>query len=63
MFYFAKKYADVPGTYLSGTRFEKGWYIPSIAENVLVYELHFFSGDWHGREKKYHSLACAIREF
>ena len=100
VFYFAKKYADVPGTYLSGTRFEKGWYIPSIAElyqlwinqksvdsalrmcggdeigqwsyisstqfptnDSLVYELYFYTGGWHGCEKEYHSLACAIREF
>nr|MCR5289501.1 hypothetical protein [Treponema sp.] len=89
-----------PGTYLSGTRFEKGWYIPSIAElyqlwinqktvdsalrmcggkeigewryisstqfpteGALVYELYFFSGGWHGCDKKSPSLACAIREF
>ena len=31
-FYFAKKYATREGSHVSGTDYEKGWYLPTVAE-------------------------------
>ncbi len=36
-FYFAKNYKDVSGSNVSGTAYEEGWYLPSIAELFQVY--------------------------
>ena len=36
-FYFAKNYKDVTGSNVSGTDYEAGWYLPSIAELSKLY--------------------------
>ncbi len=36
-FYFAKNYKDVEGSNVSGTDYENGWYLPSLAELFQIY--------------------------
>ena len=36
-FYFGKNYKDVTGSNVSGTDYESGWYLPSIAELFQIY--------------------------
>ena len=36
-FYFGKNYKDITGSNVSGTEYENGWYLPSIAELFQIY--------------------------
>ena len=36
-FYFGKNYKDLTGSHVSGTAYEDGWYLPSIAELFQIY--------------------------
>ena len=36
-FYFAKNYKDEPNTHVNGTRFETGWYLPTVSELYDIY--------------------------
>lgn len=44
-FYFAKNYKNVSGSNVSGTAYESGWYLPSIAELFQI----FINGLWDGK--------------
>ncbi|MBP5603429.1 MAG: InlB B-repeat-containing protein [Treponema sp.] len=37
-FYFAKNYAEQPGSHVSGTAYKSGWYLPTLAELFDIYK-------------------------
>ena len=44
-FYFAKNYKDKTGSHVSGTDYETGWYLPTVAELYQIYKcMHNDSG-------------------